>query len=329
MGDAIVIKESQTSATGNIECAAPAPFFTGLVWNGGGRVRSRLNNPILQKIINEQNPDIFAYGEAQANSPRNLNLNGYSCHLHQTKQTSVDNFRRGLAIFYLDKHKFRLSKCYASAKYDIVWMRLQNIDETVHFCFFYSPGAHHPKSVRTKFYDIFCSKFSHFASLGKVYLLGDTNARLGSILGDKDIHGKFVKNQNMPLFMEFLEFSGVTILDRVFCRGSPTYEIVNKKRCIIDLCMTHSLKSAESFKIKQTPLGVNSQTCQKPLSLSISLNPPPTDRSNKSAERKISFRSASKKKQIKIAKHVSTKLSSLIEKGTSPDYFLLKQVFSE
>ena len=220
-----------------------------MFWNGGGKLKSRLeSNPVLQKLINDNKPDIFTYGEAQINSPGNLNLDGYSCYLHQTKPTSVDNFRRGLAIFYLKKHKFRLSKSYAAAKYDIVWLRLQDFDETVHFCFFYSPGAHHPLPVRTKFYDIFSSKFSQFASLGKVYLMGDTNARLGSLLGDTDIHGKFVTNQNLPLFKEFLEFSGVTILNSVFCRGAPTYEIVNKKRSIIDLCMTNSLKSVENFK---------------------------------------------------------------------------------
>ena len=82
------------------------------------------------------------------------------------------------------------------------------------------------------------------------------------------------------------------------------------------------------YDIEQTPLGVNSQTCHKPLILSISLTPPPFNSSNKSVERKLSFRPASKK-QIKIAKYVSTQLSSLIENGTSPDYFLLTQVLSD
>ena len=57
-------------------------------------------------------------------------------------------------------------------------------------------------------------------------------------------------------------------------------------------------------------------------------NPTPFNSSNKSVERKLSFRPASKK-QIKIAKYVSTQLSSLIENGTSPDYFLLTQVLSD
>ena len=129
-------------------------------------------------------PDIFTYGEAQISSPQNLFLNGYSCYLHQTKPTSLNNFRQGLAIFYLDKYKFRLSKAYASVKFDIVLMRLEDNEETVHFCFFYSPGAHHPLIVQKKCYDIFSSKFNKFAALGRVFLMGDTNARLGPFLQD-------------------------------------------------------------------------------------------------------------------------------------------------
>ena len=93
----------------------------------------------------------------------------------------------------------------------------------------------------------FALKFTRFASLGRVYLLGDTNARLGSLLKDKDIHGKFITNQNSHLLLNFLEFSGLTILNKVFCSGVPTYEIVNKKRSIIDLCLTNSLNSVEIF----------------------------------------------------------------------------------
>ena len=64
------------------------------------------------------------------------------------------------------------------------------------------------------------------------------------------------------------------------------------------------------YDIEQTPLGVNSQTCRKPhLHLIVA-----TKLSNV---------------QIEITKYVSTQLSSLIENGTSPDYFLLTQVLSD
>ena len=146
------------------------------------------------------------YREAQIPSPINLSLKGYTYYVHRSKPNIVDNLHRGLAIFYLNKHKFRLTKVLTSNKFDIVWMRLDTKNEVTHFCFFYSPCAHHPISVRSKFYDIFCSKFTKFASLGRVYLLGDTNARLGSLLKDMDIHGKFITNQNSQLFLKTHNF---------------------------------------------------------------------------------------------------------------------------
>ena len=187
------------------------------------------------------------------------------CFLHGSKPFSVDNVRRGIVVFFRKELKFQLSKVYASNKFDIVWMRLESDREAVHVCFFYATGDPHPLPIRKKFYDIFTSKFSQFASLGRVYLIGDTNARLGSVLGDKNINGKFVTNPYTPLFMEFLEFSGATILNKIFCPGLPTYEFVNKKRSIIDMYLTNSLKSAVNFGIEPTPLGMNSQTCHKPL----------------------------------------------------------------
>ena len=145
-------------------------------WNGGGKIKSRLeSNPVLLKLINKTRADIFAYGEALLSSQLNVNLDGYWCYLHKAKPISVDNLRRGLAIFYLDKHKYRISKKYASKNFDFVLMRVEGAHEAVHLVFFYSPGAHHPLTVRKRFYDTFYLKFCEFATLGRVFLMGDTN----------------------------------------------------------------------------------------------------------------------------------------------------------
>ena len=305
-------------------------LFCVVWWNGGGRIKSRIeSNPGLIKLINDRKPNVFIYGEAQIAIPHDLNLKGYSYYLHASKPAQVDNFRRGMAIFFLHRLKFQLSEAYASNKFDIVWMRLETGDDKpTHFCFFYAPGAHHPLSIRTRFYDIFLSKFSIFASFGKVYLIGDTNARLGSLLCEKNIHGDFVTNQNMPLFKEFIEFSGLTILNKIFCKGTPTYEIVNKKKSIIDLCLTNSLDSVVNFEIYQMPLGVNSQTCHKPRILNILLAPPHArTNDNIISEKKLVFPIASLKDRMKITKSVSSRFSSLRRDGISPDYQLMKEIF--
>ena len=165
-------------------------FFKFCWWNGGGKIKFRLKpNPELRNFLKIK-PDIFAYGESETPSPLGLGVNGYACYVHKSKLNVTDNYRRGLAIFYLIKYQFLLTKVYSSKIYDILWMRLNISDEPLFFCFFYSPGSHHPLSVRTKFYDDLSSSYSKFAPLGKVYLTGDTNARLGHILNDRNLRGK-------------------------------------------------------------------------------------------------------------------------------------------
>ena len=95
-------------------------------------------------------------------------------------------------------------------------MRLTTGLGNLFFSFFYAPGSHHPLKLRTEFYDEFTSSFSKFALLGKVYLTGDTNARLGSLLNDRNVNGQLTSNPNKTLFLEFLEHSGLDILNNIY-----------------------------------------------------------------------------------------------------------------
>ena len=89
-------------------------------------------------------------------------------------------------------------------------MRLETALGAVFFCFFYEPGAHHCLLVRSDFNDA----FSKCASYGKAYLMGDTNARLCSLLNDRNVNGRLISNRNKTLFLEYLEYSWVVILNK-------------------------------------------------------------------------------------------------------------------
>ena len=60
-------------------------------------------------------------------------------------------------------------------------------------------------------------------------MVGDTNARLGSFLDDKDVNGVLISNRNKPLILGFLDYTGMKILNKSHAFGVPTYEIVGKK----------------------------------------------------------------------------------------------------
>ena len=81
-------------------------FFKFCWWNGGGKVKFRISkNPELLNFLASK-PDIFAYGESETPSPHGLSINGYACHLHKSKLGISGNFRRGMAIFHLNKYHF-------------------------------------------------------------------------------------------------------------------------------------------------------------------------------------------------------------------------------
>ena len=110
--------------------------------------------------------------------------------------------------------------------------------------------------------------------------------------------------------------------------GTPTSELVNREKSIIDLCLTNSLDSVVNFEIYQMPLGVNSQTCHKPLILNILLAPTHArTNDNIFSKKKLVFPNASIKDRMKITKYVSSRFSSLRRDGISPDYQLLKEIF--
>ena len=300
-------------------------FFRFTWWNGGGKIRMRLaTNPVLKKLLDTK-PDVFVYGEAETPSPHKLLIRGFMCYLHKSKLAVESNYRRGLAIFYRTKYRFIFTKVYASRKYDIVWMRLKTTSYTLFFCFFYAPGSHHLLPVRTKFYDDLFSSFSRFAPLGKVYLTGDTNARLGSLLNDRNSQGQLTSNANKPLFLEFLEYTGLEILNKRYCIGVPTFEIVKQKRSIIDLCLTNSLDSVRNFEIEPTPLGVNSQTGHKALTTTLLITM--TERAPSNAPRRTSFRRVTLKKRTQITLEVTNRIKMLNSKGQCYTYSLLSEIF--
>ena len=210
-------------------------------WNGGGAVRRRITtNYYLSKYLKTQ-CDIFAYGEALASKQRGLSLPWYYTILHPSRVSLGHFTRRGIAIFLLEKYLQKITKVYASEKFDIIWLRLPTNPAPTYVCFFYAPGDHHPESIRMEYYSVLRETFDKFSSLGKIYMMGGTNARLGSILRDRDIHGTPISNRNKPLFLGFLEYTGLKIVNKYFALGVPTYEILQRKSSIIDMCLTNEM----------------------------------------------------------------------------------------
>ena len=72
------------------------------------------------------------------------------------------------------------------------------------------------------------------------------------------------------LFLGFLEYTGLVYLNGIYAKGQPTYEIINRKKSIIDVGLTNHLSSIHHFIVFPNILGVKPQTCHKVLKLTLS-----------------------------------------------------------
>ena len=238
-------------------------------WNGGGKLAPRLNtNPGLQEYMS-LSPDVFVYGEALVTRITNdMKLPGYNMILHKAQ---LKGKRRGLLVYFKQKLAYTMTKDGSSKTFDILWLRRKTNNEESILGFFYAPGAHQPEILREKFYDELRRGIDKHKGKN-IYLMGDSNARLGEFSGDKDIHGEPRTNNNKALFMGLIQYKGLEYLNRIYEKGTPTYEIWGQKSSIIDVAMTNNLRKVRNFKVYPQILGTNAQTCHKIIELTLKVN---------------------------------------------------------
>ena len=240
--------------------------FTLSRWNGGGKLVPRLRvNPGLRKFL-ETTPDIFCYGEALVfKRTLEMDLPEYKYMVHKAEKGTL---RRGLVVYYRKKLSNVITKGYSSARFDIMWIRIKTLTEDFIVGFFYAPGVQHKEKYREEFYDELRKGADKYMEK-KIFLIGDSNARLGEYTGDRDVHGNLKCNMNKNLLLGFIHYTGMTLLNRIYAPGQPTYEIMGRKRSIIDVALTNTVNSVQNFEVRPQILGANAQTCHKIIKLTL------------------------------------------------------------
>ena len=238
-------------------------------WNGGGKLVPRMTVNLVLKQYLETKADIFVYGEALIyRSIKEINLNGYIAITHKAQKEGV---RRGIVVFYKKRFASIVTKERSSKKFDILWIRMKSSQDERVFAFFYAPGVNHNEKCREEFYDELRKGVEQYKDK-QIYLMGDSNARLGEFSADKDINGILKSNKNKTLFLGFVEYAGMKYLNRIYELGKPTYEIVGKKRSVIDVALTNNMSRVENFEVMPQILGANAQTCHKIIQLTLRIN---------------------------------------------------------
>ena len=250
-------------------------------------------------------PDIFAYGEAQiAKKTKEMKLHGYQAIVHGAQR---EGRRRGIVVYYHNKHTHVITKEAGSKKFDILWIKMKSSEEERIFGFYYAPGAHIDEETRESFYDELRSGVERHEGKS-IFLMGDSNARLGDYSGDKDIHVKTKTNKNMAMFLGFVQYSRMTYLNRIYAWGDPTYEILGQKKSIIDAALSNSLSQIKSFTVRPQILGASAQTCHKIITLMLNATVEENMRTTKKAKK---FRHCSQESLLRVKGEVARNLKIL------------------
>ena len=154
-------------------------------------------------------------------------------------------------------------------------------------------------------------------------MIADTNSKLGHILNNINIQDKLTVNPNQPLLLGFLQYSGLTILNSRFCKGVPTYEIIGKKRSVIDLGLTNAPNMVLNFRVEPTPFGVSSQTCHRALTTVLLFNPPKKYVATAKRRTVVGRMTADE-----TEKATNTVSRHIVASGSSSDYTTLLKTFN-
>ena len=158
-------------------------------WNGGGKLVPRLKANLELQEYMSTNPDMFCYGEALATKKtKEMNMPGYYTIMHKA---SMEGNRRGMVVYYRPEHAHTITKDACSRAFDILWLRMKTKKEERIIGFFYAPRAHHTERTRERFYDELRKGIDKYKG-ERIYLLGDTNARLGLLQNDRNANGRLI-----------------------------------------------------------------------------------------------------------------------------------------
>lgn len=107
---------------------------------------------------------------------------------------------QGIGLLIKKKLKGLLTVAKRNIEHEILWLKLAGTRSTpdTYICGLYCPHAGHNSTKRRAFYADLLESCSTFAAIGEVLILGDFNARIGTVSGD------LATNENGPLLIEFL-----------------------------------------------------------------------------------------------------------------------------
>ena len=251
------------------DCCKISGCMTLLQCNIGGNPQTRLaRGAVLRELIEFHDPTFILLTETKRKRKDIPSLPSFGLF----SQDPLDGSSGGIALYYKNYLRFRISIVWTSTKNSILWVHLRHHDtlsNDLYICGVYAPNANSSESRKLSFYTELNRSTSQFQNLhGNCILAGDFNARIGRISGDH------ATNSNMGPFLEFLEDHPPLInINTLKTYGHYTFiNISNGNRSIIDYLLTdmHASKIQE-HRVLGGDLGTSAQTAHKALLTKIML----------------------------------------------------------
>lgn len=187
------------AASAQTETDQEEKFLRIASFNTGGQAASRTQD--LGELLRTVKIDIIGLQEVLV-THRPLKVKGYTW-VPGLEGSDRPQNHRGLGVLVRSHLKGMLTVVSRNTVHEFMWLKLAgsgNVLDT-YICVLYRPHSCHIAERRTTFYADLLEACSSYAVKGDVLLLGDFNARVKAVSGDREV------NQNGPLLLECLRFA--------------------------------------------------------------------------------------------------------------------------
>ena len=191
--------------------------------NPGGGLSRKLSDPSdpLYRHIRSSQPDILGLVEHKSLRVSSIpNISGYSRFFKAASRTGRSP-SGGVVVFVKESIRHCVSFVKPLSK-NTIWILYRSPQSSVswHLGFVYCRNASNRLALENScFYQRLSQQVQAFRARGDshVALFGDFNSRLGSFVGDH------ATNSGSGSFLSLLEFHGLSLLNKKFQFGIPTY----------------------------------------------------------------------------------------------------------
>ena len=237
-------------------------------------VKDKFNNNTMLEILSKESPDILVFIETHFNirtkTPQKYFL------LAKSKTLMKKKARGGVAVYMHQNSNFKLD-IVSNDFNDIIVFKINNSNSI--FAAVYLPPVDSQYHSKDDFLalDLICQTFSQKANF---YLLGDFNARIGSLSSNSynqylpnpdriiNSHGRFLIDMLGKYNLAII--NGCIHDRRTFDSGFTFFRSINKSQ--IDIAATNDMNSVKKFQILQK-LSI-SDHCPILLSIDVTIQPP-------------------------------------------------------